>query len=119
MRKGFCLLFGVLCASVAFGQHLTDEDVVFPDSVVIDSLEIAQAEEEMVYKEDTADFVYFSLPTDLEYIPGDDDPVILRDRLACIESSIPLTYNEKTHAFINYFTIRDREYTRLMMRRKK
>jgi membrane-bound lytic murein transglycosylase D len=27
-------------------------------------------------------------------------------------------YNDKVHAFINYFTVRDREYTRLMMRRK-
>lgn len=120
MRKGLCLLVGLLCGSwAALGQHLTDEDVVFPDSlIIIDSLEIAEAEEEILFKEDTTGFVYFSLPVDLEYIPGDDDPAILRDRLSCIESSIPLTYNERTHAFINYFTVRDREYTRLMMRRK-
>jgi membrane-bound lytic murein transglycosylase D len=31
---------------------------------------------------------------------------------------MPLTYNERIHAFINYFTVKDREYTRMMMRRK-
>jgi membrane-bound lytic murein transglycosylase D len=43
---------------------------------------------------------------------------LLRDRLNCIQKRIPLIYNDKTHAFINYFTVRDREYTRMMMRRK-
>ncbi|HEY0740380.1 MAG TPA: LysM peptidoglycan-binding domain-containing protein [Chryseosolibacter sp.] len=88
------------------------------DSLVVDSLEVAQAEEEIMYKEDTADFVYYYLPSELEYIPGDDHPEIFRDRLACIEKNIPLVYNDKIHAFINYFTIKDREYTRMMMRRK-
>ena len=86
--------------------------------LVVDSLEVAEAEEEMLYKEDTADFVYHYLPSDLEYIPGDDDPSVLRDRLTCIEKRIPLVYNDKIHAFINYFTVKDREYTRMMMRRQ-
>jgi membrane-bound lytic murein transglycosylase D len=89
-----------------------------PDSVVVDSLEVAVAEEDMLYKSDTADFVYFALPTELEYIPGDDDPGVIRDRLACIERRMPLIYNERIHAFITYFTVKDREYTRMMMRRK-
>lgn len=88
------------------------------DSVVVDSLEVATAEEGILYKGDTTDFVYFALPSELEHIPGDDDPGLLRDRLTCIEKVMPLTYNEKTHAFINYFTVKDREYTRMMMRRK-
>jgi membrane-bound lytic murein transglycosylase D len=62
--------------------------------------------------------VFYYLPKDLEYIPGDDDPTILRDRLSCLQKNIPLVYNEKIHAFINYFTVKDREYTRMMMRRK-
>src|SRR5215204_506807 len=89
-----------------------------PDSVVVDSLEVAEAEEDLLYKSDTADFVYFVLPSELEYIPGDDDPSLIADRLACIERTMPLIYNERIHAFINYFTVRDREYTRMMMRRK-
>ncbi|HEU5147172.1 MAG TPA: transglycosylase SLT domain-containing protein, partial [Chryseosolibacter sp.] len=122
MVKG-CVVFAlVFFSTMAFSQELPQElsqDLVLPsDSLVIDSLEVAEAEEQMLYKEDTADYVLFSLPTELEYIPGDDDPAVLRDRLSCIEQSIPLVYNDKIHAFINYFTVKDREYTRLMMRRK-
>lgn len=95
----------------AFGQ---DES----ETTVIDSLEVAAAEEEMLYKTDTTDYVYYALPTDLEYIPGDDHPAIIEDRLRCLEKNMPLHYNDKVHAFINYFTIRDREYTKMVMRRK-
>jgi membrane-bound lytic murein transglycosylase D len=86
--------------------------------IVIDTLEIAVAEEEMLFKEDTLNFVYYALPTDLEYIPGDDSPSLISKRLADIQKKIPLTYNDRVHAFINYFTVRDREYTRMVARRK-
>jgi membrane-bound lytic murein transglycosylase D len=89
-----------------------------PDSVVVDSLEVADAEDDMMLKTDTIDFVYFAVPSEFEHIPGDDDPALIADRLACIEKTMPLTYNERIHAFINYFTVKDREYTRMMMRRK-
>ncbi|WP_254169270.1 lytic transglycosylase domain-containing protein [Chryseosolibacter histidini] len=110
MKKHFLnLLFIIFSAPLTYAQL---------DSLVVDSLEVAEAEEEIMYKEDTADFVYYSLPADLEYIPGDDNPALLRDRLYCIQKKIPLIYNDKVHAFINYFTVKDREYTRMMMRRK-
>lgn len=111
MRKTILLLSFAVLAVTAFSQ-------VQPDSVVIDSLEVAAAEEEMLYKEDTADFVFYNLPSPLEYVPGDDTPDLFRDRLSCIQKTIPLRYNDKIHAFINYFTVKDREYTRMMMRRK-
>ncbi|MEJ1238969.1 LysM peptidoglycan-binding domain-containing protein [Chryseolinea sp. T2] len=89
-----------------------------PDSVVVDSLEVADAEEDMMLKTDTIDFVYFAAPSTFEHVPGDDNPALIADRLACIERTMPLTYNDRIQAFINYFTIKDREYTRMMMRRK-
>jgi len=118
MRR--CLFFFtfIFFSTCAFSQDLPEEIIQPLDSVVIDSLEIAEAEEEMLYKEDTADYVFYYLPTELEYVPGDDDPAVFQDRLSCLEKNIPLVYNDKIHAFINYFTIKDREYTRLMMRRK-
>ena len=111
MRKKILFPLFIIFSTVAYAQ-------VQPDSVVVDSLEVAEAEEEMLYKEDTLDFVYFALPSDLEYIPGDDDPAIMADRLHCIENRIPLVYNDRIQAFINYFTVKDREYTKMVMRRK-
>lgn len=53
-----------------------------------------------------------------EYIPSSDTPELIADRLSCIEKDIPLTYNDRIHAFINYFTIKDRDYTRMVLARK-
>jgi membrane-bound lytic murein transglycosylase D len=118
MKKGFLFSLFTIFSTVSFSQISPDSTYSDSDSEVIDSLEVAVAEEEMLYKEDTADYVYYYLPTDLEYVPADDNPELLAARLACIEKKIPLVYNDKIHAFINYFTIKDREYTRMMMRRK-
>lgn len=57
-------------------------------------------------------------PADVEYIPGDDTPELLSDRLLCIQQYIPLTYNTTVHGFIDYFTVRNRDYTRAMQRKK-
>lgn len=118
MKKGFILFsLAIIFSTASFSQDLSS-GTIQPDSLVVDSLEVAAAEEEMLYKEDTADYVYYYLPAELEYIPGDDHPDVIADRLACIQKNIPLVYNEKIHAFINYFTVKDREYTRLMMKRE-
>lgn len=117
MRRGLFFLLASFWISSAFGQDIPEIEIAI-DSMRIDSLEIADAEEEILSKEDTADFVFYSSPVDLEYIPGDDSPGLIRDRLACLESEVPLVYNDRVHAFINYFTVKDRDYTRLMMRRK-
>jgi peptidoglycan lytic transglycosylase D len=117
MRRGLFFSFFFLLVSTSFGQ-IIPETLIALDSLGVDSLEVADAEEEMLYKEDTADFVYYSAPVEFEYIPGDDSPALIKDRLSCIESDIPLHYNDRVHAFINYFTVKDRDYIRLMMRRK-
>lgn len=117
MQKICLFLFFSLITRSVLSQTAPDTLLVV-DSVVVDSLDVAVAEEEMMYKEDTADFVFYSVPVQLEYIPGDDRPDLIRDRLGCIQGEIPLMYNDRIHAFINYFTVKDREYTRMMMRRK-
>ena len=68
-------------------------------------------------EEDTVE-VMPVFPTDIEFIPGDDTPELLSDRLACIQQQIPLTYNITVHGFIDYFTVRNRDYTRAMQRKK-
>lgn len=118
MRRHFLILLIITFIPVFAFAQIDTLSVTELDTLVVDSLEVAEAEEEMIYKEDTADFVFHYLPAEMEYIPGDDHPAVLRDRLSCIEKNIPLEYNDKIHAFINYFTVKDREYTRMMMRRK-
>ena len=84
---------------------------------VIDTITMAVAQEEIPLQQDSIDY-NFNLPLDLEYIPGDDTPELIADRLSCLQKAIPLEYNDKVHGFINYFTVRDREYTRMVLRRK-
>lgn len=113
MQKCFLVLLFNLFFLSAFSQ--IESDTTSVDSVEID---IAIAEEEMLFKEDTADYAYYAMPDDVEYVPGDDSPALMADRLSCIQRSIKLTYNDRVHSFITYFTVKDREYTRLMMLRK-
>lgn len=43
---------------------------------------------------------------------------LLKDRLACIEGQIPLTLNPKVASFIDYFVVRNRAYTKMVLERK-
>lgn len=61
---------------------------------------------------------YHFVETDYEYIPADADFDLIKDRLSCIENEIPLNYNTRVHAFVNYFAVKDREYTKMIIRRK-
>jgi membrane-bound lytic murein transglycosylase D len=85
---------------------------------ITDTTEIQLAEEDLTYKEDTTLYTFYALPQEVEFVPGDDDPALIRERLTRIQRSIPFTYNTKVHAFINYFTVRDREYTKMVARRR-
>ena len=83
----------------------------FPDTLVM-----AETQEQVL--SDSSKSEFFLLPSDLEYIPGDDTPELLADRLSCLQQTIPLTYNTTVHGFIDYFTVRNRDYTRTMQRKK-
>jgi len=54
---------------------------------------------------------------DFDYIPGFLDYDLVEDRLSCMEKAIPLNYNSRVYAFVNYFAIKDREYTRMVIKR--
>lgn len=43
---------------------------------------------------------------------------LIEDRLSCISTTMPLTFNERVQSFINFFSIRNRDYTREMIRRR-
>ncbi len=98
---------------LGFGQStaqsvLEKDTLVISQNLVIDSLVL----------KDTVKTELVSLPSDLEYIPADESPELIADRLGCLQQTIELTYNSKVHGFIDYFTVRDREYIRMTLRRK-
>jgi len=40
------------------------------------------------------------------------------DRMACLEREVPLNFNERVLAFIDYFSLKDRDYTRGIVKKK-
>ncbi len=87
--------------------------VLAPEDSIAD-----QVESDILAGDSLSDPALFALPQKFEYIPAEETPELVADRLSCIQQAIPLTYNNNVHGFINFFTIRNREYTRLMLRRK-
>jgi len=86
-----------------------------------DSLVVAQSHiplDSLLVLKDTVKTELVSLPSDIDFIPSDETPELIADRLACLQKTIELTYNSKVHAFIDYFTVRDRDYTKMVLRRK-
>lgn len=61
---------------------------------------------------------FYEIAPAIEFVPGDEPAGLLEDRISCIDSDFPLTYNKTVHSFIDYFTIRDREFTKSILRRK-
>ena len=54
---------------------------------------------------------------DYDYIP-DFSYAEMEDRFECLPLEIPLSFNQRVKDFIDYFTIRDRSYTREILRKK-
>jgi len=40
---------------------------------------------------------------------------LVADRLSCVQGEIPLAYNQRVYAFINYFIVRNRSYTKFVI----
>lgn len=55
---------------------------------------------------------------EFDFIP-DHNYNHVADRLSCMEGEIPLTFNTKVYSFINYFAVRNREYTHGILSRKE
>ena len=111
------LFFAIIFGFVSVMTYAQENPVQQP----ADTTELEIAEADILFKEteDSASFAFYALPTDVEYIPGNDLPALVEDRLSCLQQTIPLTYNERVHSFINYFTVRDREYTRMRRDRRQ
>lgn len=122
--KRLIALVALVIPGFAFAQ-VPDSTFFALDSIPpvlpnVDSLRINLEipEDDVVSLADTVTPNFNSIPYDMEFVPADETPEVLTARLAALEKDVPLTYNEKVHAFINYFLIRDREHTRNVMRKQ-
>ncbi|MFM8849751.1 MAG: LysM peptidoglycan-binding domain-containing protein [Cytophagales bacterium] len=95
------------CIVVVSGMGACAQEIMFNDTLLA---------KDLVMPLDTV--ANFELPSDVEFIPADATPELVADRLSCLQKKIELTYNNRVHGFIDYFTIRDRKYTRMVQRRK-
>ncbi|MCC5919881.1 MAG: transglycosylase SLT domain-containing protein [Cyclobacteriaceae bacterium] len=64
------------------------------------------------FEEDTI----FVSPITYDYVPSASYELI-EERLACLQTEIPLNFNKTVKSFIEYFTVRNRTYTQLMVER--
>src|SRR5882672_3605628 len=109
MKKLSLIIFGFLpFTTFAQGGEEKDSIVVVQSAIVVDSLVL----------KDTVKSELVGLPSDLDFIPADETPELIADRLGCLQQTIELSSNSKVHAFIDYFTVRDRDYTKMVLRRK-
>ena len=42
---------------------------------------------------------------------------LVADRLSCVQQDMPLIFNERVFAFINYFIVRNRSYTKFVIKK--
>lgn len=77
-------------------------------------LSFGQAQDELSL--DINSQTLFQSPVQFDYIPAFSDEVI-QERLERISDNIHMEYHERVKIFIDYFTVREREYTRMMARK--
>ena len=109
MKKITAIIFSLLTFSI-YAQNVDEKDSI----VVVQSPIPADT---MLVK-DTVKTELVSVPSDIDFVPADESPELIADRLGCLQKTIDLSYNSKVHAFIDYFTVRDREYTKMVLRRR-
>ena len=108
MKKMFFLLLSVLAA---WTTDLRAQDERFVQNNA-DSVSFLIASDS-IHEE-----LYVVAPA-IDFVPGEDSPELVADRLSCLSKpEFPLTYNKTVQSFIDYFTIRDREWTKSMLRKK-
>ena len=58
-----------------------------------------------------------SLHQTYDYIP-DASYAEIADRMGCLNTEIPLAFNKTVKSFIDYFSVRNRDYTRGILEKK-
>ncbi|MBT9146226.1 MAG: Membrane-bound lytic murein transglycosylase D [candidate division WS2 bacterium] len=100
-----------------------EEEVLFVDTLELNQSIAESLEDENLETDDSLqveaqlDMDSLARQAFIHYIPKTPLP-LLADRLNCIEKTIPLTANKRVAGFIDYFVVRNRNYTQTMLERK-
>jgi membrane-bound lytic murein transglycosylase D len=106
--KFFTVLAAIVCGIGVFHAHASEYKTRY---------EMPASEKIFSSLADTTILSQEEMNLLIEYIPNEPNDII-KDRLSCIESEIPLTFNPFVRNFVDYFTIRNRKYTRMMISRE-
>ena len=60
---------------------------------------------------DTLENGIFIYEPSFDFYPEDESYDLVADQLSCIQKEIPLNFNTRVYSFINYFVVRNREYS--------
>ncbi|UII21776.1 lytic transglycosylase domain-containing protein [Fulvivirga ligni] len=122
MRLNLTAAF-IFCASVAFAQDNNSyfDASIFDRTILVKKEDVSQDFDTSIdlslFEEDSLNGFYFP-ESEYDFIPGEVNFDEIKDRLSCIENIIPLHYNERVHAFVNYFAVKDRAYTKMILQRR-
>lgn len=108
----FCMFTGTFSS---FGQQVT------PTKEVTSVEEEENTESEVILDEGEADSQVLMdtvAVIDEEIIIPEFPKEVIEDRLSCLQTTIPLNFNNTTNGFIHYLTVRKRSYTTTMTRRQ-
>lgn len=88
----------------------------------LEEIAVAEAQEEIIkdnlfYTPDSSSLLLQDQDIAYDFAPYVADEIIA-ERLAAMNSTIPMTFNKDIRNFIDYFTVRRRSYTQLMLARK-
>lgn len=104
---GTCILLAAGLSSMTMGEAAAQGTV-----------EEVSGEEEMILSDTlNPDAIVEINRTYFDYIP-DASYELIGERIAKIDAQIKVPYNGRVKGFIDYFTIRNREYSRMMLKRR-
>lgn len=106
-------------------KNSVPKPVFFIYLLLLSAIAIAQDEEDVINIPDNGPVVtneFTPEPAPLPYdepVPmPDKDSIRIRLKKLSKHTEIPLTFNNTVYSFISYFTVRNREYSKMVLRRK-
>jgi membrane-bound lytic murein transglycosylase D len=99
LTAGLCITFGAIA-----GLNPNHQKKILADSIP-------------VFAFDTLNYLTLPLLVRQDSVPVESNELI-QDRLSCLQREIPLHFNPYVRAHIDYFTIRNRKYSRRVLERQ-